>query len=259
MLAKYPNTFLGSVPNLEIVDLTHSFFPGQPHPADLPDQRVRKLELGAENPSLAHEYCFAGQWGTHIDAPLHFCRHGLSLDELPVEQCIRPLVVLDIHDRVRIDPDAVPTLADVSAWEAAHGTIPEGAFVALRTDWSLRWPDPVALENVGFDGLAHRPGWSAEVLQFLVEKRNIAAIGHETPDTDSGRSVSEGSGFPLEKNFLNTGRWQIELLANLWRVPVSSAVIFAGWPKPRGGTGFPVRAIALFGASIAHSGAATEK
>jgi kynurenine formamidase len=243
---QFTNTLLQGITNLQIVDLTHSFFPEQPHAAGLPTQRVRRVASGAGNLSLVHEYRFVGQWGTHIDAPLHFSPDGISLDQIPVAQCVLPLVLFDIHDRVRTDPDAVPTLADIAAWEAAHGTIPEGSFAALRTDWSLRWPDPAAMENVGADGLAHRPGWSREVLQFLVEERNIAAIGHETPDTDSGRSVSELGDFPLERYFLNSGRWQIELLTNLASVPESSAVIFAGWPKPRGSPGFPVRAIALF-------------
>jgi kynurenine formamidase len=254
VLMRFPKTFLQNIPNLKIVDLTHTFFPGQPHAAGLPDQRVRRVEAGVGNLSLVHEYCIVGQWGTHIDAPLHFRADGVSLEQLPVDQCVLPLAVLDIHGRVRIDPDAVPTLGDVSAWESAHGPIPEGSFVALRTDWSLRWPDSAAMENVGVDGLAHRPGWSSEVLQFLVDERNIAAIGHETADTDRGCSVSELGDFPLERYFLGTGRWQIELLTNLWQLPESSAVIFAGWPKPQGSPGFPVRAVALFIADTVPSG-----
>jgi kynurenine formamidase len=136
-------------------------------------------------------------------------------------------------------------------WEAAHGRIPEGSFVALRTDWSLRWPDAAALDNIGSDGISHRPGWSRAALEFLLEERNVAAIGHETADTDTGRTISTTNDFPLERYVLGTGRWQIELMANLRGVPAAGAVIFVGWPKPRGGSGFPVRAIALFASELA--------
>jgi kynurenine formamidase len=244
-MAHSQNCFLRELADLARVDLTHTFFPGQPHAAIVPDERMRTVDLGPQNTSVMHEYCFVGQWGTHIDAPLHFYSGARSVDELPVEQSVLPLAVLDIHERVATDPDATPSLDDVQAWEAAHGRIPEGSFVALRTDWSLRWPDAAALDNIGSDGISHRPGWSRAVLEFLLEERNVAAIGHETPDTDTGHTISTISDFPLERYVLGTGRWQIELMANLRRVPAAGAVIFVGWPKPRGGSGFPVRAIAL--------------
>jgi kynurenine formamidase len=230
-----------------IVDLSHTFFPGQPHHPALPDQEViAVIDFDSDFSSLVQQYRFVGQWGTHIDAPLHFHRSAASLDQLPVEQSILPLVVLDIHERVSIDPDTVASLDDVHLWEAAHGRIPLGAFVALRTDWSLRWPNNDQLDNIGADGFSHRPGWSRAVLEFLVDERSVTAIGHETADTDSGYSVSAKHDYSLERYFLGTGRWQIELLNNLRIVPPSGAVIFVGWPKPKGGSGFPVRAIAIF-------------
>ncbi len=232
--------------NTRIVDLTHAFFPGQPHHPALPDEEVRAvIDFESGYSSLVHQYRIVGQWGTHIDPPLHYHSSGCSLDELPVDQSVLPLVVLDIRDRVSSDPDATPSLADVASWEKNFGTIPKKAFVALRTDWSLRWPDVDAMENRGRDGFSHRPGWSLEVLEFLVEKRDIAAIGHETSDTDPGYAVSAKGDYSLERYFLGTGRWQVEFLANLRDVPPSGALIFVGWPKPKGGSGFPVRAIAL--------------
>jgi kynurenine formamidase len=230
-----------------IVDLTHAFFPGQPHHPALPDQKVvAVIDFDSDFSSLVQQFSLVGQWGTHIDAPLHFHRSGASLDQLPVEQAILPLVVLDIHERVAIDPDTVVSLDDVRHWEAAYGRMPQGAFVALRTDWSLRWPNAARLENVGADGFSHRPGWSREVLKFLVDERSVTAIGHETADTDSGYSVSAKQDYSLERYFLGTGRWQLELLNDLRSVPQSGAVIFVGWPKPKGGSGFPVRAVAIF-------------
>jgi len=228
------------------VDLTHTFFPGQPrHPA-LPDEAVRNvIDFDSEYSSLVQEFRFVGQWGTHIDPPLHYHQDGASLDSLPVQQALLPLVILDIHAKVAANADATPTLEDVAAWEAAHGRIPQQSFVALRTDWSTRWPDQARMDNVGSDSFSHRPGWARDVLEFLVDERNIAAIGHETSDTDTGYAVTAKHDYSLERYFLGTGRWQVELLANLSKVPPAGALIFVGWPKPKGGAGFPVRAIAL--------------
>jgi kynurenine formamidase len=237
---------LSALRDAQIVDLTHTFFPGQPHHPALPDQAMRAvIDFDSSYSSLVHEYRFVGQWGTHIDPPLHYHRGGCPLDELPVDQAVLPLIVLDIHERAATNPDTVACLEDIASWEAAHGTIPKGAFVALRSDWSLRWPDADAMENRGADGFSHRPGWSREVLAFLVDDRAVTAIGHETSDTDAGLAVSAHGDYSLERYFLGTGRWQVELLANLRQVPASGALIFVGWPKPRGGSGFPVRAIAL--------------
>lgn len=237
---------VGALRRARVVDLTHTFFPGQPHHPALPDQQVRAvIDFNSEYSSLVQEFRFVGQWGTHVDPPLHCHPSGLGLDELPVQQCVLPLAVLDIHLRVASDADTTASMEDVQAWERAHGRIPAGAFVALRTDWSVRWPDGDAMQNLGKDGFSHRPGWSRDVLQFLVEERHITAIGHETTDTDTGLAVSARGDYSLERYLLGTGRWQVELMANLRRVPEAGALIFVGWPKPKGGAGFPVRAIAL--------------
>jgi len=103
---------------------------------------------------------------------------------------VLPLVVFDASQAVRQNPDHALSVEEVTLWEERHGRVPDGAFAALRTDWSLRWPDADALKNVGADGVSHAPGWSVAALRFLCERRNIAACDHETADTDPGRSVT---------------------------------------------------------------------
>ena len=66
---------------------------------------------------------------------------GGCLDQIDVKEMFLPLVVIDIHEKVAKKTDYAVTMNDVKAWEAKHGTIPEGCFVALRSDWSKRWPD----------------------------------------------------------------------------------------------------------------------
>jgi len=226
-------------------DLTHSFHPGQPHFPAFPNE-VREALFDVEKGDgfTAHRYSIVGQWGTHVDPPSHFIRGGRTLDQIPVEEMILPLVILDITDRVSGNPDATPVLKDVQDWESRNGAIPEGAFVALRTGWSRRWPDPEAMANRDAGGLSHTPGWSQEVLAFLIEQRSVAAVGHEQTDTDPGLATSMQD-FSLETYVLAQDRWQIELLANLDGLPEAGAVVVAAWAKPLGGSGFPARVFAI--------------
>jgi kynurenine formamidase len=220
------------------VDLTHAFRPGVPRYHEFPDEQRRKV-FDYPDGFLVHEYRHIGQWGTHVDPPSHFIDGGRSLDQLPVTDMILPLVVLDARAQVAADPDYAAGAALVEAHEAEHGPVPEGAFVALCTGWSERWPDPAAVANGG-----RTPGWHVSALELLVEERGIAAIGHETTDTDPATTIATGS-IPAETYILQRDRWQIEALAGLDRVPARGALIVASWPKPEGGSGFPARCFAI--------------
>ena len=133
---------------------------------------------------------------------------------------------------------------DVRAWERRHGQIPAGAFVAMRTDWSKRWPDDAAMQNRDARGVAHYPGWSRPVLQLLYEQRKITASGHEPTDTDPGLATTRDD-YSLESYVLGTNHYQIELLANLDQVPEAGAIVIVSFPKPKGGSGFPARVFAI--------------
>ena len=220
------------------VDLTHPFEPGIPHYDAFPDEE-REVVVDYEDGFRAHRYNHIGQWGTHVDPPAHFDRAGRTLDEIPVGEMLLDLVVLDATERTRRDPDHAAGVALIDEHEAAHGPIPDGAFVALRTGWSARWPDPVAMANGG-----HTPGWTVSALTHLVRNRGVTAIGHEQTDTDPGSELAAGR-VDAERYILHSGRWQIELLADLHRVPERGALILASWPRPRHGTGFPARCVAI--------------
>ena len=157
---------------------------------------------------------------------------------------ILPLVVLDVHASVEKNADYTVTLRDVKDWEARHGKIPQGAFVALRTDWSKRWPDAAAMSNKDERGIDHYPGWSLDVLKYLYEERKITASGHETTDTDPGIATSKDD-YSLESYILHQNHYQIELLANLDKVPENGALIVVTFPKVKAGTGFPARVFAI--------------
>ncbi|MFJ9495273.1 cyclase family protein [Streptomyces sp. NPDC101224] len=149
-------------------DLTHTSRSGQPRFAGFGDEHRKTLFDRERGDGLtAHRCTLAGQWGTHVDPPAHFVAGARTLDLIPVEEMILPLAVLDITARGEADPDTTPTLDDVRAWERRNGRFPPGAFVALRTGWSCRWPDPVAMANRDREGTSRTPGWSAEVLTYL--------------------------------------------------------------------------------------------
>jgi len=232
------------------VDLTHTFEPGIPHWSGFPNETVKTIywytpkkgTLGSG--FFAQDYSHVGQWGTHVDAPAHFAPGGLTVDRIDPKQMFLPLVVLDVHQQVARNPDYTITMNDVRAWERAHGAIPEGAFVVMRTDWSKRWPNAAAMQNKDARGVAHYPGWSMPVLRYLYDVRHITASGHETTDTDPGVAASHND-FSLESWILHHGHYQIELLANLDEVPDSGALAMVTFAKPRGGSGFPARVIAI--------------
>lgn len=232
------------------IDLTHAFHPGIPHGPGLKDQQIETLfhydpGVGSVgHGALIHYYQLPGQWGTHVDAPAHFIRGKRYLDEIPVKDMFLPLVVLDIHEKVESNPDYQVSLADVRDWENRNGNIPENSFVALRTDWSKRWPDQQKIQNEDNNNISHYPGWSLEVLEYLTQVRNITAIGHETPDTDPGIDASKLN-FTLEKYFLSQNKYQIEMMTNLDKLPETGAMIIASWPKAYQGSGFPARVFAI--------------
>jgi kynurenine formamidase len=232
------------------VDLTHAFSPGAPHWKGFPDEKretlywyepgVGRLGTGFYAQSFTH----VGQWGTHVDPPAHFVKGLRTVDQIDVKEMVLPLVVIDVHEKVAGNPDYTITMGDVKDWEKRHGPIPEGAFVAMRTDWCRRWPNMEAMQNRDANGIAHYPGWSMEVLRYLYEHRKITASGHETTDTDPGIAVSKND-YSLETYILKQNRYQIELLANLSEAPEAGALVIAAFPKPKGGSGFPARVFAI--------------
>jgi kynurenine formamidase len=226
------------------IDLTHAFDSNIPHWKGFEPATTKTLYEYEPDGFHVDQYTHVGQWGTHVDPPSHFHKGKRSLDQIDVTEQFLPLVVFDLHEKVAKNPDYTITLADVKAWEEKHGPVPEGAFAAMRTDWSKRWPDQTAIQNADAEGVAHYPGWSQEVLTYLYETRKITASGHETTDTDPGLATSKDD-YSLESYILAQNHYQIELLDNLDKVPEAGALVVVTWPKPKEGSGFPARVFAI--------------
>ena len=224
------------------VDLTHAFGTdtptwggfGQAAMAAASDPVSHRPYSIEEHGFRTTFYAMVGQYGTHIDPPAHFDAKGVTMDNIPLQDMLLPLVVLDITPLLDAEPNHAITVADITAWETLHGVIPKRAFAALRTDMGRDFEThPTRFKRAPF------PGWSLAAVKFLFEQRGITAIGHESLDTDASAD------FAAESWVLKHGHWQIEAMANLDQVPPSGALIAVSWPKVKGGFGFPARAYAI--------------
>jgi kynurenine formamidase len=224
------------------VDLTHSFGRdtpvwqgfGQAKMSPASDPKTHEPYTIAKDGFRSTYYEMVGQYGTHIDPPAHFAPDGITMDRIPLKQMILRLVVLDDTPYLAADPNHAFSLADLRAFERRHGRVPRGAFVALRTDMYKDWDkDPERFKRSPF------PAWSLDTIKFLVEQRGITAIGHESMDTDVTDKMDS------ETYVLQKGRFQIEVMANLDKVPATGALIVVAWPKVKDGLGFPARAFAI--------------
>ena len=155
------------------------------------------------------------------------------------------VAVINKSKEVEENNDYVLTADDLKTWEAENGRIPEGSFVAFRSDWYKRSPE--VFDNYDENKIPHYPGWDLDAIKWLVEERNIGAIGHETADTDPGFITSNENNYPYpgEKYILDQDRIQIELLTNLDKIPATGALIVCTFPKLKGGTGYPARCFAI--------------
>jgi kynurenine formamidase len=173
------------------------------------------------------------QYGTQLDPPAHWEPMGATISDLPATYAIRPLVVIDISGKVAGQADYHMQIADIEAWEAKHGRIPEGSVVMVRSDWSKKWDDIEAFSAAKF------PGVKLDALQFLHNERKILFHGHEPLDTDTTPTL-EGEYWLMHNHFA-----QAEGVANLDQVPESGALIVIGFAKPLGGTGGYARYVAV--------------
>lgn len=231
-----------TVASRRFVDLTHTMGPntpvwsgfGQATFSPAADPASREPYTIQKDGFHATIYEMVGQYGTHVDPPAHFAENGMTLDQIPLDQMILPLVVLDDTPYLAGDPDHAFSLDDLLAWEQTNGAVPSDSFVALRTDMYKDWDtDPERFKRNPF------PGWTLETIEFLYEQRGVTATGHEALDTDATETMDS------ETYILQHGHYQIEAMANLDHVPPTGALIVVTWPKVRGGLGFPARAFAI--------------
>ena len=224
----------------KIVDLTHTFSPTFPTYSGTAGITFNKIADYDKDKYNLYRYEMSEHAGTHLDAPLHFSKDGLSSAEIPVQQLIVPLIKVDLRAKAEQNPDAQLTVEDLKAWEKKHGKIPPRCCVAMDSGWGQHARSK-KFRNADDKGAMHFPGFHAETADFLINDRGANGIAVDTLSLDHGPS----SDFAMHYAWLPQGKWGIECVANLEQIPTKGAVIVAGVQKFEGGTGGPTRVIAL--------------
>jgi len=240
--------------DIRTIDLTQTLSPDTPTLV-LPPEFNQCAGFSKEEISRYDERGVAWYWnnftvsehtGTHFDAPIHWAS-GKDLpnnaaDTIPPADFLAPAVVIDISRQSAADPDYLLTVADIEAWEAAHGRIPPRSWVLLRTDWSKREGDAYTNRD---DKGAHTPGPNTEAVRFLLDQRDIHGLGVETIGTDAGQAHLLEPAYPAHTLIHGAGRYGLQCLENLDRLPATGSVIVAAPLKIEDGSGSPLRVLAL--------------
>jgi kynurenine formamidase len=231
-----------------LVDLSHAYGPSTVFWPTSPTKfALEKLAYGKTEGGYfyaANTLCTPEHGGTHLDAPIHFSESGQTTEQIPLERLIAPAVVIDVTARAAADRDYRATRDDVLTFEKTHGAIAQGTIVLLRTGWSRHWPNAKAYLGDDTPGDASKlsfPSFGADAARLLVEERGVAAIGIDTASTDYGRSTD----FQVHRIAAAKNVPGLENLTNLDRLPPRGALVIALPMKIEGGSGGPLRAVAL--------------
>jgi kynurenine formamidase len=239
---------------IEIVDLTQPLSEATPiiqlpEPfANTPGWKLHELSNYDDRGPAWYWNSFEGgeHVGTHFDAPVHWVtgKDREDVAEVPVGRLIGPAVVIDKSKETAADPDYLLTVDDVQAFEAQHGSLPEGGWLLYRTGWDARAHDQKDFLNANETG-PHTPGFDIECARWLAEDAPIVGVGVETVGTDAGAAHSFEPSFPCHSFMLGAGKYGITQLANVGKLPVTGTVLIVAPLKIVRGSGSPCRVLAL--------------
>jgi kynurenine formamidase len=243
LFAQHKTSMSEAIKYREVVDLTHELNDHSPNWEGTAESPFHAKDLGSIEKDGYYSRIFTTQehYGTHLDAPAHFALGMWTVDQIPAERLVRPLVVLNVRAKAGGHPDYEVSVQDVSEWESQNGEIPSGAVVMAYTGWDDRWNSPKAFRNAGADGVPHFPGFSLEAAQFLVKSRGSVGLGIDTMSMDPGASKT----YPVHQFTAQESVYQLENVANLGLVPPMGATIVVAPIKLENGSGGPARLLAL--------------
>lgn len=225
----------------QVIHLSHIIEPKIPRwPGDPSVEFETVAELKKDGYYL-RRFSLGEHTATHMNAPNSFHDQGRSIDQYPAESLIVPAVVIDICQKVAINPDYAIALSDVMAWEQQYGQIPPGSVVLLYTGWQSKWLNETAFLNPDISGNLHFPGFAPETIQFLLSERQLAGLGIDTHGVDGGMDTT----LAINHLMLEQPRIVLENLTNLDQLPAVGAILVIGILRLLGGTGSPAAVMAL--------------
>jgi kynurenine formamidase len=179
--------------------------------------------------------------GTHLDAPIHFAAAGATVDKIDVTSLVAPLAVIDVAAQAAQNADFTVSRHDIEAWEGRHGRLPDGCCVAMHSGWAQHVGNAAKYAGKDAAGVFHFPGFAPDAAEWLTRERRVAGIAVDTLSLDHGPSKD----FRTHTLWLGSGRWGLENVAHLDRVPPAGATLVVGLPKVKDATGGPTRLMAL--------------
>lgn len=221
----------------DFIDLTHPMKAGMPvwptHPTFC-HEVIESFERG--DVACNHALCLSEHSGTHFDAPLHFVPDGKSIEEMPLARFFGRMATIDARDCA---PCSAIDASRIVEFEGQHGAIQAGDAVFFHFGWDRYWNDPARHERF----LRDWPGLSREASEYLWDRR-VRIVGSDCLSIDCYGSTN----FPAHNVLLGAGILVGENFANLGRLPpycflVALPLAIAG------GSGSPIRAVALVGSS----------
>lgn len=234
-----------SIPATHLIDLTHPLSPEFPY---IPVPGVTHEFRAAPVATIPQHGVYALKWeliehiGTHIDAPSHFDPGQPNLEALSVRDFVVPIVVIDVREQARRDHDYALTPDDVLAWERRHGRLPENAAVFMRSGWDAFVSTPRQFLGTDSSGTLHFPGFAPETCEYLLQRRRVSGVGVDTISIDIGPDKK----FTAHKALFAGGKWAIENIANLDRIPPAGATAIVGALPVVLASGSPIRLLAAF-------------
>ncbi|MBI2189579.1 MAG: cyclase family protein [Acidobacteria bacterium] len=247
--ARPPSSSAAEFPQGEVVDLSHTYDAQTIFWPTSDPFRLEKVFEG-ETPQgfyyTANNLFTAEHGGTHLDAPVHFARGGQTVDQIPTDRFVGPAVVVNVAMEAERDRDYQVTVEDLQRVEREQGEIPSNAILLIRTDFSRRWPDPARYLGTAARGAdavrdLHFPGLHPDAARWLVANRTVKAVGIDTASIDYGQSTL----YESHRVLFERGIPAFENLTALDRLPPRGASVVALPMKIGGGSGAPLRAIAI--------------
>ena len=241
-------TVAWDISDYQLVDLSHSYSSDTLYWPTSPSRFQKAVISFGETDNggfySAFSICTPEHGGTHLDAPMHFAKDGLPTDQVPLKDLIAPAIVIDVSDKAANDRNYLLSVDDVYSFEAQHGRIEPGTIILLRTGWSKYWPDARSYLGDDTPGEVSKltfPSYGEDGARLLVEERRVAILGIDTASADFGMSQD----FVVHRIAAANNVSNLENLTNLDKLPPTGSLVIALPMKIEGGSGGPVRVVAL--------------